>query len=129
MATKKRVEISPHPSPVGFAGLQPAGAMVVDEKPGTVTTIDRAKQYYKAAITLCGGLLVVLSQVVVPEPADGWVATAIVTLTAVLTYLKANEIWVDGLGVHEPIPAPATPTAVPVRSRFAATLRRRRNDA
>lgn len=98
MATKQRIVLNPVPSRVGFAGLgAPGTVQVLDTKPGTVTWLDQAKQYYKAAIALIGGLLAILPQIVVPEPAAGWVSTGIVVLTGVLTYLKANEQWVDGL--------------------------------
>ena len=92
---KQRIELAAPRPGVGLLSGPPI--RVVDEKPGPVTVLDQAKQYYKAAIALIGGILAVLPQVVVPEPAAGWVSAAIVTLTGVLTYLKANEVWVSAL--------------------------------
>lgn len=95
MAT--RIAINPRPTRIGFAAMPQHGVQILAQKPGPVSVIDQAKQYYKAAIALVGGLLAIAPQIVVPEPAAGYVSTAVVILTGIMTYLKANEIWVADL--------------------------------
>ena len=92
--TKQKQEIAPE-----------GGATVIETKPGTVTFLDKIKAYYHTLITVVGGILVVLNQVlpathIIPgygTQAAGYVSAAIVFLTALVNALKSNETWVNAL--------------------------------
>jgi hypothetical protein len=77
----------------------PLDGVVVAEKDGPVTKVDKAKAYYKALIALVGSLLVGANQVLplVPDDAKGWVSTAVAVLTVASVALKSNEQWFDEL--------------------------------
>jgi hypothetical protein len=87
---KKRVEV------------QNAELVVTEAKPGTVSFGDKVKKYYKGLIALVGALLVLVNQVTpltnfLGEDTQNLVSVVIVFLTAVATFLKSNEQWVDKL--------------------------------
>lgn len=96
-----RVEFKPVQQQIRTLASTPAPVTgtVVDEKPGPVTRIDKAKAYYKGLIALIGSLLIGANQVlpIVPADAKGAVSTAIAFLTVVSVILKANENWVEDL--------------------------------
>ena len=91
---KNRVEVAPD-----------GAAAVIDSKLGPVTFTDKIKAYYHTLITVVGGILVVLNQVlpathIIPgygTQAAGYVSAAIVFLTALVNALKSNETWVNAL--------------------------------
>ena len=86
--------------------VNPVGtASVVNSAPGPVTFGDRVKAYYHTIFTFIAGILVLLNQVApivhwIPgygEQAAGYVSVAIVFVTALINFLKSNEVWVDKL--------------------------------
>lgn len=102
MATKRRLEVQDnHHIHTFVAGVAPT-VKVVDEKPGPVTWLDKAKGYYKELIVLVGAILVFLNEVTpvlnfLPEQDKRYVTVAIGFIAAVSTFLKRNEKWVDDL--------------------------------
>lgn len=96
---KQQVEVQVVPQTVG---PPVAKTVVVNQANGTVGLGDKVKGYYKGLITAVGAILVVLTQLsafvgFIPGPVAGYVSTGIVILTAVSTFLKSNEVWVQKL--------------------------------
>lgn len=98
MATKRRVAVRTNPLAHNFLTAAP-GVTVIEEKPGNVTRIDKAKGYYKGLIALVGSLLIAANQAapLLPADAKGFVSGAIGFLTIAGVVLKANETWIEGL--------------------------------
>lgn len=76
--------------------------VVIDAKPGEVKWTDKVKAYWHTVITVIGALLVLLNQVTpITEQFGGNVqkiaTTVIIFLTALLNFLKSNEVWVNKL--------------------------------
>lgn len=100
MATKHRVAIKVVAPPANAAGFSPnpkAQALVDKSVPGTVTFLDKLKAYWKAIIAFIGVVLLAVNQLSPFLPVD-WqhpAAVIIAVLTAVLTFAKSNETWVD----------------------------------
>lgn len=100
MTTKRRVEINANSQIRSLVGGTPV--VVVDEKPGPVTALDKAKAYYKGLIVLVGSFLVMANESApllesLPYNGKQWVSGAIAAATVVLTFLKANETWIETL--------------------------------
>ena len=90
---KDRVEVSK------AANGTPA---VIDSKPGPVTKVDKAKEYYHTIIAVVTAILAFLTEVgpigdALGDPVKTWVTGAIVFIGALLTFLKSNEVWVQRL--------------------------------
>lgn len=98
MATKRRVEVRTNVLAHNFMAGAPQ-VTVLESAPGNVTRLDKVKAYYKGLITLVGSLLIAANQALPILPADvkGWVSGAIGFATVALTFLKANETWIEGL--------------------------------
>jgi hypothetical protein len=80
----------------------PPTAVVLEQKPGPVTWLDKAKGYYKGLIATIGAVLVFLNELTpltsfLPEDAQHWVSVGVAVLTALFTTLKSNEVWLDDL--------------------------------
>lgn len=105
---KHRVElkvVAPPANSSTFSPNPPAQAVIDKVVPGNVTVLDKLKGYWKAIIAFIGVALLVINQVAPVLPVD-WqhpAALVIAVLTAVLTFAKSNETWVDV--------APAAPAA------------------
>ncbi|TDK85745.1 hypothetical protein EI067_30755 [Mycobacterium paragordonae] len=101
MATKRRVEVRTNVLAHNFMAAAPQ-VTVIDEKSGNVTALDKAKRYYKGLIVLIGSFLVMANELTpvlnfLPDNGKQWVSGAIGVATVVLTFLKANETWIEGL--------------------------------
>jgi hypothetical protein len=97
MTTKRRIETPPN---ADVHGPEVPPVKVVDERPGAVTFLDKLKGYYKALITVVGAALLGLNELTpvtdfLPATSQHWLSVALSVLTAILTFLKANEHWVD----------------------------------
>ena len=97
MTTKRRITT---PANADVHGPEVPPVQVVDERPGAVTFLDKLKGYYKALITVVGAVLLALNELTplfdfLPTTAHHWLSVVISVLTAISTFLKANEHWVD----------------------------------
>jgi hypothetical protein len=97
MATKQRIALPDNTSV--HAATAPT-AVVIEQKPGTVTVLDRVRGYYKGLIALIGALLVTINELTpitdfLPADQRHWITIAVSALTALSTTLVANEKWVD----------------------------------
>jgi hypothetical protein len=97
MTTKRRIKTPPN---ADVHGPEVPPVKVVDERTGAVTFLDKLKGYYKALITVLGAVLLALNELTpatnfLPTTAHHWLSVALSVLTAILTFLKANEHWVD----------------------------------
>jgi hypothetical protein len=97
MTTKRRIQTPPN---ADVHGPEVPSVQVVDERTGAVTFLDKLKGYYKALITVLGAILLGLNELTpltnfLPATAQHWASVAISVITAILTFLKANEHWVD----------------------------------
>ena len=97
MTTKRRIQTPPN---ADVHGPEVPPVQVVDERTGAVTFLDKLKGYYKALITVLGAVLLGLNELTpvfnfLPTTAHHWLSVALSVLTAILTFLKANEHWVD----------------------------------
>lgn len=90
----------------GALASNPASAIVVKSiLSGPVTFFDRVKAYYHTLITVVGGVLALLNQVSsavgwIPDYGPklaGYVSVGIIFVTALLNFLKSNEVIVDDL--------------------------------
>lgn len=78
---------------------------VVNAKAGPLTIFDKMKAYYHTIFTVLAAILVLLNQLLpvvhmIPgygEQAAGYVSVAIIAVTAVVNFLKSNEVWVEKL--------------------------------
>lgn len=75
---------------------------VVESTDGPVTWKEKVKKSYKAAVTFVGALVTLLTQVgpiteVLPEKIRVYLGIATVGVTALLTFLVKNQVWVDEL--------------------------------
>jgi hypothetical protein len=90
------------------AGVQHAvtvkpSAVVVEEKPGTVTAFDKIKYYYKWLISAVSVVLAILVEnqdlmtniFGASSEVNGWVAAAILIVGNIGVVLKENEKWVN----------------------------------
>lgn len=98
--TKRRVAIKVVAPPKNAATLTPNPTVqtVADkEAEGSVTVIDRAKQYWKGIIAFAGVALLVIDQLTPIFPAnwDHPVAVIVGVLTVIGTFGKSNELWVN----------------------------------
>jgi hypothetical protein len=97
MTTKRRIQTPPN---ADVHGPEIPPVQVVDERTGAVTFLDKLKGYYKALIAVIGAVLLALNELTpvtdfLPTTAHHWLSVAISVGTAILTFLKANEHWVD----------------------------------
>lgn len=79
-----------------------AKAVVVKEKAGQVTFLDKLKGYYHTVILITGALLVFLNEATpltdaLPETARHYVTVVIGAITLLVNALKSNEIWIQKL--------------------------------
>jgi hypothetical protein len=77
------------------------GPKVVKTASGSVTWLDRLQNYWKFAIAAGGAILVALNDLTpvfnfIPA-SQPTVSTVIAVVTAALTWLKANEQWINEL--------------------------------
>ncbi len=97
MTTKRRIQTPPN---ADVHGPEVPPVQVVDERTGAITLLDKLKGYYKALITVVGAVVLGINELTpltasLPTTAQHWLSVAISVLTAILTFLKANEQWVD----------------------------------
>lgn len=107
--TKKRVQVAKPGDGLavaGFMGAANSGAdslKVVDEQPGTVGWLDKAKGYYHTLISGIGALLMAINELtpaaeaLLPAESKHYITLTIGALTTVANFLKHNEQWVDDL--------------------------------
>lgn len=98
----KRVELAKSKRPDVNTLLSASPVRVVDSKPGPVSWLDRLKGYYHGLIAAAASLLVVLNEVspvlnFLPGNLKHYFDVLVVVVGAALTFLKSNEVWVDGL--------------------------------
>jgi len=80
---------------------QPSGDVtVVNTKPGEVGFVDKLKAYYHTIITVIGALLLLINEFTPLTDSLGsdvqkYINIAVVFLTALLNFLKSNEVWVN----------------------------------
>lgn len=73
---------------------------VVNEKPGTVSTFDKIKQYYKFLVAFIGALIAILTETLplgLSADVQNWIAGVVGILTSFVVFLKSNEQWVEKL--------------------------------
>ncbi len=99
---KRRVEVVATPAFTGqlLVGRHRANTpelVTVAEKPGLVTSLDRARAYAHTVIAVLSTLLIFLNGVldVVPTSYKGVADVAIVLVGALVTAVKSNEIWIN----------------------------------
>ena len=78
------------------------GTVVVKEKEGELNWRDKAKNYYKGIIVTIGAILALLAQVtplanMLGQDTQNLITGIVLFLTALLTFLKSNEQWVQKL--------------------------------
>jgi hypothetical protein len=75
---------------------------VVKSVPGTVTTFDKIKKYYKFLVAAVGAILIVLNQATpvfhaLGGSGDKWFTSVVAVVAAAAVLLKDNEHWVDSI--------------------------------
>lgn len=102
-ARKVRVEVGSRPgTAVGLFGAPTAaGVRVVDEKPGQITWVDRAKGYLHTVFATVSAVAVLVIEVApdlnalpgLPPDVRHWVTVAVVIANAVATRKVSNQDW------------------------------------
>lgn len=91
-ATKRQIEIT-----------HTGDTRVVNAKIGPLTIFDKLKAYYHTLITIFAAILVLLNTLLsathfIPgygTAIGGYVSFAIIAVTAIVNFLKSNEVWVN----------------------------------
>lgn len=105
MATTKSRLVVPANTDVHTLVGGPPATVLLDQKTGAVSVVDKLKGYYHTLITILAAVLVLLNEVApaahwIPgygPQAAGYVSAAIVFVAAAVNFLKSNQHWVDDL--------------------------------
>ena len=97
MTTKYRLAT---PANADVHGPAAPKVQVLDTSTGVVSWVDKAKGYYKGIITAITAVLVIANQLTpifdfLPVQDKGYITAGIAIIGTVVTFLKANEHWVD----------------------------------